>query len=424
MYILLLFHTGLNSNSIALWHSISSQVQVGGQDQGLTLRSRISFKFFAHSFHEGLNLIVSRPQMSQLVAETPAKGRKRKPWVFVGLEEVASDVSLRKASQQWLQKQNVLHKPLTNSSHNHHQTMIGRCHACEKCDKQYCFSWDTDGRLKIEETGSCNNKKNTAVLKRARAKAYAHHSPAQAVKLMRRAGIPEDEIPDQNQVKNQRYSLSKDNKLPVVPVDCLDDLRSFLANPPEKMLALEDHMILSEERIVIPFCLKSPNIQESRLWLTWSTWKTFFYKVSTNPLAISNPTWFIWEKTGRMEMIAVSNVRPTSFYPGSKSFVPIQSMTGSSFLPSRFHLTSGAMTSTWLLLLGTISKQPPVWCSSKTAKGKRFNLYSGLFVGYVLNFNLRMKRILGSRVPQPRIKFKQNEDRMWQWESREAYIQI
>ena len=138
--------------------------------------------------------------------------------------------------------------------------MIGRCHACEKCDKQYCFSWDTDGRLKIEETGSCNNKKNTAVLKRARAKAYAHHSPAQAVKLMRRAGIPEDEIPDQNQVKNQRYSLSKDNKLPVVPVECLDDLRSFLANPPEKMLALEDHMILSEERIVIPFCLKSPNI--------------------------------------------------------------------------------------------------------------------------------------------------------------------
>ena len=132
----------------------------------------------------------------------------------------------------------------------------------------------------------------------------------------------------------------------------------------------------------------------------------------------------IWEKTGRMETIAVSNVRPTSFYAESKSFVPIQSMTGSSFLPSRFHLTFGAMTSTWLLLLGTISKQPPVWCSSKTAKGKRFNLYSGLFVGYVLNFNLRMKRILGSRVPQPRIKFKRNEDRTWQWESREASIQI
>lgn len=162
-------------------------------------------------------MIVSRPQMSQLVAETPAKGRKRKPWVFVGLEEVASDVSLRTASQQWLQKQNALHKPVTNSSH-----------------MQYCFSWDTDGRLKIEETGSCNDKKNTAVSKRAWANAYAHRSPAQAVKLMRRAGIPEDEIPDQNQVKNQRYSLSKDNKLPVVPVECLDDLRSFLANPPQK----------------------------------------------------------------------------------------------------------------------------------------------------------------------------------------------
>ena len=277
IHILLLFHTGLNSNLIPFWHSFSSQFQVLLQDQGLTLefnpftlRSRISFKFFVHSFHEGLDLIVSCPQMSQLVAETPAKGRKRKPWVFVGLEEVASDVSLRRASQQWLQKQNVLHKPLTNSSHNHHQTMIARCHSCEKCDKQYCFAWDADGRLKIEETGSCNDKKNTAVLKRARAKAYAHHSPAQAVKLMRRAGIPEDEIPDQNQLKNKRYSLSNDNKLPVVPVECLDDLRSFLANPPEKMLVLEDHMILSEERIVIPFCLKDSEetnqiLQESEL---------------------------------------------------------------------------------------------------------------------------------------------------------------
>ena len=55
LYILLLFHTGLNSNLIPFWHSFSSQVQVLAQDQGLTLefnpltlRSRISFNFFVH----------------------------------------------------------------------------------------------------------------------------------------------------------------------------------------------------------------------------------------------------------------------------------------------------------------------------------------------------------------------------------------
>ena len=65
--------------------------------------------------------------------------------------------------------------------------------------------------------GSCGDSKNAEVLKRARAKAFAQHTPAQAVKLMRRQGIPEDEIPEEHQVKNQRYKLSKDKKLSVVP---------------------------------------------------------------------------------------------------------------------------------------------------------------------------------------------------------------
>lgn len=57
-------------------------------------------------------MIVSRPQMSQLVAETP-RGQEAKAIGVFGFKEVASDVSLRTASQQWLQKQNVLYKPLT-----------------------------------------------------------------------------------------------------------------------------------------------------------------------------------------------------------------------------------------------------------------------------------------------------------------------
>lgn len=48
-----------------------------------------------------------------------------------------------------------------------------------------------DGRLRIEETDSCTEQKNLAVLKRVQARSYDHHSPAQAVKLMRRGGVPD-----------------------------------------------------------------------------------------------------------------------------------------------------------------------------------------------------------------------------------------
>ena len=277
MYILLLFHTGLNSNLIPFWHSFSSQVQVLGQDQGLT------FEFNPLTLRSGFH--------SNFLCTLSMKA-----WIWLS--------AVRRCLSLW-------QKPLPKAGNESHGFLLVwrkwpvMCH-CEKhhnsgCKSKMCFishwqilliaitrQWLVGAMLvksvtsniafpgiqmvvwKIEETGSCNDKKNTAVLKRARAKAYAHHSPAQAVKLMRRAGIPEDEIPDQHQVKNQRYSLSKDNKLPVVPVECLDDLRSFLANPPEKMLVLEDHMILSQERIVIPFCLKdsvetNQTLQDSEL---------------------------------------------------------------------------------------------------------------------------------------------------------------
>ena len=194
--------------------------------------------------------------MAQLVADSTAKGRKRKPWAFVALEEVEENVSLRKAGQQWLASHEVIHKPLTNSSQEGRLTLIARCHACQSCTLQYCFSFDSDGRMRVEKVGSCGDSKNAEVLKRARAKAFAQHTPAQAVKLMRRQGIPEDEIPEEHQVKNQRYKLSKDKKLSVVPVESLDELRKFVANPPKGVCFLDEHMVVSEEKIVIPFCLK------------------------------------------------------------------------------------------------------------------------------------------------------------------------
>lgn len=57
-------------------------------------------------------------------------------------------------------------------------------------------------------------------------------------------------------MKNKRYTLSKGNKLPVVPTECFDDLHRFLANLPENMRVLEDHVILNEEKMLIPFCMR------------------------------------------------------------------------------------------------------------------------------------------------------------------------
>ena len=44
-------------------------------------------------------------------------------------------------------------KPLTQSSDRGKLTLIGRCHACNPCTRQHCFSWTEDGKLKIEMFG-------------------------------------------------------------------------------------------------------------------------------------------------------------------------------------------------------------------------------------------------------------------------------
>ena len=41
------------------------------------------------------------------------------------------------------------------------------------------------------------------------------------------------------------------NELSMVPIECFDDLHRSLANPPENMRALEDHVRLIEEKIVL-----------------------------------------------------------------------------------------------------------------------------------------------------------------------------
>lgn len=119
-------------------------------------------------------------QAEEVEVETPSKGRRRKPWQVVAVVDVPESESLRVAGQKWLSSQKILHKTLTNSSHNGKATLIARCLACQDCSYQHCFSWTEDNKLQVEAVGQHTENKNTAVLKRAHAKAFAQHSPSKA----------------------------------------------------------------------------------------------------------------------------------------------------------------------------------------------------------------------------------------------------
>ena len=148
--------------------------------------------------------------MAEIVSVELAKGRSRKDWKLVAVESVADGLSLRTAGQQWFHRHNLAHKPLTQSSDRGKLTLIGRCHACNPCTRQHCFSWTEDGNLKIEMFGEHSEKKNISVRQLHHAKTFARHTPGQALKLMRREKIPEEELPTEKQLKNLRHKLKQE----------------------------------------------------------------------------------------------------------------------------------------------------------------------------------------------------------------------
>ena len=193
--------------------------------------------------------------MAEIVSVEPAKGRSRKDWKLVAVESVADGLSLRKAGQQWFHRHNLAHKPLTQSSDRGKLTLIGRCHACNPCTRQHCFSWTEDGNLKIEMFGEHSEKKNISVRQLHHAKTFARHTPGQALKLMRREKIPEEELPTEKQLKNLRHKLKQEKIITALPLESFEELKGFVSNPPENVRILEDHVCLEEDRVMIPFCL-------------------------------------------------------------------------------------------------------------------------------------------------------------------------
>lgn len=112
------------------------------------------------------------------------------------------EFALEQGSGLSLRRSKVVASPWCSSQAAYQQfarrlTLLARCYS-------YRFSFDADGRLKMEAAGACGEQKNTELLEGVRAKAFTQHSPAQAVKLMCLQGIQEEEIPEKQQVKNMR----------------------------------------------------------------------------------------------------------------------------------------------------------------------------------------------------------------------------
>ena len=86
--------------------------------------------------------------------------------------------------------------------------------------------------------------------------------PGRALKAMRHAGIDKELRPSAMQIKNQRRKFASASIPDVYSADCVGELRDFLRNPPDGLLVLEDHVVLTSDCIRVPFCLDSDIIDQ------------------------------------------------------------------------------------------------------------------------------------------------------------------
>ena len=205
--------------------------------------------------------------MDQVVElQPPQRGRVRKPWTVVAVQDVPGEQSLREAGQEWLKRNGHIHKTLTNSSSSGRVTLIARCNECLECSKQFCFGWTSDNKLQVETTGEHSEKKNEKVMKRHYAKSYGEkNTPCRALKAMRQGGVPTDLRPSTGQLKHARRQLQLDGRVDGYSVECLGEVQEFISNPPADVRVLEEHVICSSERVILPFCLKNMD-EVDRIW--------------------------------------------------------------------------------------------------------------------------------------------------------------
>ena len=207
-------------------------------------------------------------QVGDQVVEAAESSRRRKQWRQIAVQDVPSEQSLRVAAQTWLKEKKILHRTLTNSSFEKKVVLIARCYSCEACSHQWCFGWSDQGQgcLRVEESGECSEKKHVKRLKRHYAKEFAKEgTPLRALKHMKRENISEALRPSIAQIKNQRHQESIARRLDGYSVECVGDLMNFVNSPPPDVEILNDHVVCTPDRIVVPFTLKTDALDQ--IWV-------------------------------------------------------------------------------------------------------------------------------------------------------------
>lgn len=198
---------------------------------------------------------VKESSESDVEVHPAVHGRQRKEWKLIGTDELCEGEDLRRGAQRWLRAKEIPHKTLTKSSNKGATTLIGRCSACKECSKQWCFSL-VSGSLHIETCGQCSGEKDVDRLRRFYARRFAkEHTPANALKAMRKAGIEPEHRPKAWQVKNQRpKKVSTQGE--GASIACLGDLKAFVSSPPDGVYIYTEECICEEGRVLIAFSLQ------------------------------------------------------------------------------------------------------------------------------------------------------------------------
>ena len=71
--------------------------------------------------------------------------------------------------------------------------------------------------------------------------------------------------PSVQQIKNYRHMLSSKEKPEAYSVECLGELRAFIDDPLTDVKILTDYVVLSEDRVLSPFCVDSDEMDQ--LWV-------------------------------------------------------------------------------------------------------------------------------------------------------------
>ena len=144
------------------------------------------------------------------------------------------------------------------TSKGKHRAWIAACDACQACTRKWCFSERRDDNgcpwVDVEELGQCEGARNPKRRKLDLARHYGGTlglSYAKAVKALTDAGVPEEEWPSEQQVKDQRKHGTRATKH--YSSVCLGALEHFLQFPPDHLRVFQDRCVCEQDCVRLAF---------------------------------------------------------------------------------------------------------------------------------------------------------------------------